>query len=245
MVVPPTGVRANRGWCSRSSRPFLPQSSSCVTRWRAPASTPTATYAWVVVPPPQMVNYLQAGFIAGYCVWASRRNGSPARPASGGPWPRAIDTWNHHPEKVFAVTRTSRRPIPIPHKAAQGTARRLLVDRTIGARPQGVGGPEPGPVCHVGRISWDWTVVTPVSSPGSVRNVAADQRPRVWRGRSACLTQNMGLLSLDKPNILCLRQSMVRGGQRPRTRGETLGRRRPTGDKLGASPDYTRFHWEE
>jgi nitrate/nitrite transport system substrate-binding protein len=69
-----------------------------------------------VVPPPFMVEALQAGEIEGFCV--------------GEPWGRvAVDqgvgrvlladdaVWNHHPEKVFAVTETFADRYPVTHRA--------------------------------------------------------------------------------------------------------------------------------
>lgn len=55
-----------------------------------------------VVPPPQMVNYLQAGVISGFCV------GEPWNTLAvvddlGHTLATSYDIWNNHPEKVFGV----------------------------------------------------------------------------------------------------------------------------------------------
>lgn len=58
-----------------------------------------------VVPPPQMVHYLRAGMIAGYCV-GEPWNSYAVSEGIGRTLLTSYDIWNNHPEKVFAVTRS-------------------------------------------------------------------------------------------------------------------------------------------
>ncbi len=103
-------VAANR----RARRPRLvfamvaPHSSHnyLLRYWMASAGIhPDHDVRLVVVPPAQMVSYLKAGLIAGYCVgepWNTvAESAGIGRVVTG-----SHDIWNHHPEKVFAVTRS-------------------------------------------------------------------------------------------------------------------------------------------
>ncbi len=56
-----------------------------------------------VVPPPQMVNYLQAGVISGFCV-GEPWNTLAVCNGLGHTLAASYDIWNNHPEKVFGVT---------------------------------------------------------------------------------------------------------------------------------------------
>ena len=55
-----------------------------------------------VVPPPQMVHYLRAGMISGYCV-GEPWNSYAVTEGVGRTLLTSYDIWNNHPEKVFAV----------------------------------------------------------------------------------------------------------------------------------------------
>jgi nitrate/nitrite transport system ATP-binding protein len=71
--------------------------------WLASAGIdPDKDIQLTVVPPPQMVNYLQAGVISGFCV------GEPWNTMAvcndlGHTLAASYDIWNNHPEKVFGV----------------------------------------------------------------------------------------------------------------------------------------------
>jgi nitrate/nitrite transport system substrate-binding protein len=69
-----------------------------------------------VVPPPQMVNYLRAGVIAGYCV-GEPWNAHAVSAGLGRTLITSYDIWNNHPEKVFAVTRHWAQAHPNAHQA--------------------------------------------------------------------------------------------------------------------------------
>jgi nitrate/nitrite transport system ATP-binding protein len=69
-----------------------------------------------VVPPPQMVNYLQAGVISGFCV------GEPWNTLAvcndlGHTLVASYDIWNNHPEKVFGVASSWAAANPNTHQA--------------------------------------------------------------------------------------------------------------------------------
>ena len=69
-----------------------------------------------VVPPPQMVHYLRAGMIAGYCV-GEPWNSYAVSEGLGRTLLTSYDIWNNHPEKVFAVTREWSHNNPNTHVA--------------------------------------------------------------------------------------------------------------------------------
>lgn len=56
-----------------------------------------------VVPPPQMVNYLQSGVVSGFCV-GEPWNTLAVCNGLGTTLVSSFDIWNNHPEKVFGVT---------------------------------------------------------------------------------------------------------------------------------------------
>ncbi len=114
-------VAANR----RARRPRLvfavvaPHSSQnyLLRYWMASAGIhPDRDVRLVVVPPPQMVNYLKAGLIAGYCV-GDPWNAVATRAGIGHTVTTSHEIWNHHPEKVFAVTRNFAETHPNTHEA--------------------------------------------------------------------------------------------------------------------------------
>lgn len=69
-----------------------------------------------VVPPPQMVHYLRAGMIAGYCV-GEPWNSYAVTEGLGKTLLNSYDIWNNHPEKVFAVKRDWAQKYPNTHVA--------------------------------------------------------------------------------------------------------------------------------
>lgn len=69
-----------------------------------------------VVPPPQMIHYLRAGMIAGYCV-GEPWNSYAVSEGLGRILLTSYDIWNNHPEKVFAVTRNWAQSYPNTHVA--------------------------------------------------------------------------------------------------------------------------------
>lgn len=70
----------------------------------------------IVVPPPQMVNYLRAGVIAGFCV-GEPWNAHAVNAGIGHTLITSYDIWNNHPEKVFGVTRAWAEANPNTHQA--------------------------------------------------------------------------------------------------------------------------------
>ena len=109
----------------RSHRPrltfatVLPESSHnlLLRYWMASAGIdPDRDVRLVVVPPPQMVNHLRAGTIAGYCVgepWNTCAVGA----GIGRILVTSYDIWNNHPEKVLGVTRAWAEAHPNTHEA--------------------------------------------------------------------------------------------------------------------------------
>lgn len=69
-----------------------------------------------VVPPPQMVHYLGAGMIAGYCV-GEPWNTQAVSADLGRILTTSHDIWNNHPEKVFGVTWAWAAENPNTHRA--------------------------------------------------------------------------------------------------------------------------------
>ncbi len=69
-----------------------------------------------VVPPPQMVNYLRAGVISGFCV-GEPWNTQAVTAGLGHTLAASYDLWNNHPEKVFGVSWTWAAENPNTHKA--------------------------------------------------------------------------------------------------------------------------------
>ena len=69
-----------------------------------------------VVPPPQMVNYLQAGVISGFCV-GEPWNTMAVVNGLGHTLATSYDIWNNHPEKVFGVASTWAAANPNTHLA--------------------------------------------------------------------------------------------------------------------------------
>ena len=69
-----------------------------------------------VVPPPQMVNYLRAGVISGYCV-GEPWNSLAVREGVGRSVASSYAIWNNHPEKVLGVTRAWAEANPNTHQA--------------------------------------------------------------------------------------------------------------------------------
>jgi nitrate/nitrite transport system substrate-binding protein len=85
--------------------------------WMAAAGIdPDNDVRLTVIPPPQMVNYLQAGLIDGYCV-GEPWNSLAVRSAIGRVLITSYDIWNNHPEKVFAVHRDWAEHYPNTHHA--------------------------------------------------------------------------------------------------------------------------------
>ncbi|MDJ0861813.1 MAG: nitrate ABC transporter ATP-binding protein [Gammaproteobacteria bacterium] len=70
-----------------------------------------------VVPPPQMVNYLRAGVISGFCV-GEPWNTQAVMTGLGHILAASYDLWNNHPEKVFGVSWTWAAENPNTHTAA-------------------------------------------------------------------------------------------------------------------------------
>ena len=69
-----------------------------------------------VVPPPQMVNYLQAGVISGFCV-GEPWNTLAVCNGLGHTLAASYDIWNNHPEKVFGVASSWAAANPNTHQA--------------------------------------------------------------------------------------------------------------------------------
>jgi nitrate/nitrite transport system ATP-binding protein len=85
--------------------------------WMASAGIdPDRDVRMTVVPPPQMVSYLRAGLIAGYCV-GEPWNAHAVNADLGHTLVTSYDVWNNHPEKVFAVTRAWAEAHPNTHQA--------------------------------------------------------------------------------------------------------------------------------
>jgi nitrate/nitrite transport system substrate-binding protein len=70
----------------------------------------------IVVPPPQMIHYLRAGVIAGYCV-GEPWNTLAVNEGIGRILVNSHDIWNNHPEKVLGTTRIWAQTNPNTHKA--------------------------------------------------------------------------------------------------------------------------------
>ncbi|MGB1109556.1 MAG: nitrate ABC transporter ATP-binding protein [Gammaproteobacteria bacterium] len=86
--------------------------------WMAAAGIdPDEDVKLTVVPPPQMVNYLRAGVIAGYCV-GEPWNSYAVTEGLGRIVTTSHGVWNNHPEKVFGVTRAWANANPNTHTAA-------------------------------------------------------------------------------------------------------------------------------
>ena len=85
--------------------------------WMASAGIdPDRDVRLTVVPPPQMVNYLRAGLIAGYCV-GEPWNAHAVNADLGRTLFTSFDVWNNHPEKVLGVTRAWAEANPNTHQA--------------------------------------------------------------------------------------------------------------------------------
>jgi nitrate/nitrite transport system substrate-binding protein len=85
--------------------------------WMASAGIdPDLDVRLTVVPPPQMVNYLRAGVISGYCV-GEPWNAHAVNADLGHTLFTSYDVWNNHPEKVFAVSRPWAEANPNTHQA--------------------------------------------------------------------------------------------------------------------------------
>lgn len=69
-----------------------------------------------VVPPPQMVNYLQAGVVSGFCV-GEPWNTLAVCNGLGHTLAASYDIWNNHPEKVFGVASSWAAANPNTHQA--------------------------------------------------------------------------------------------------------------------------------
>jgi nitrate/nitrite transport system ATP-binding protein len=85
--------------------------------WMASAGIdPDRDVNLTVVPPPQMVNYLQAGVIAGFCV-GEPWNAQAVAYNLGRTLVTSRDLWNNHPEKVLGVTAAWAAANPNTHQA--------------------------------------------------------------------------------------------------------------------------------
>lgn len=85
--------------------------------WMASAGIdPDRDVRLIVVPPPQMGNYLRAGVIAGYCV-GEPWNTYAVTEGLGRTLLTSRDIWNNHPEKVLGVTRIWAQTNPNTHQA--------------------------------------------------------------------------------------------------------------------------------
>ena len=85
--------------------------------WMASAGIdPDIDVDLVVVPPPQMGNYLRAGLLSGYCV-GEPWNTYAVSEGLGHTLVTSYDIWNNHPEKVFGVTRAWADANPNTHTA--------------------------------------------------------------------------------------------------------------------------------
>ncbi|QSA97655.1 CmpA/NrtA family ABC transporter substrate-binding protein [Methylococcus sp. EFPC2] len=70
----------------------------------------------IVVPPPRMVEQLEAGRIDGYCV-GEPWNSAAVASGVGRVLLASCDIWNNHPEKVFSVTQSWAEQHPATHQA--------------------------------------------------------------------------------------------------------------------------------
>ena len=77
---------------------------------------PESDIQLTVVPPSQMVNYLQAGVISGFCV-GEPWNSLAVSTGLGHILAASYDIWNNHPEKVFGVTSRWAAANPNTHQA--------------------------------------------------------------------------------------------------------------------------------
>jgi nitrate/nitrite transport system substrate-binding protein len=85
--------------------------------WMASAGIdPDRDIDLVVVPPPQMGNYLRAGLLSGYCV-GEPWNTYAVSEGLGHTLVTSYDIWNNHPEKVLGVTRMWAETNPNTHVA--------------------------------------------------------------------------------------------------------------------------------
>jgi nitrate/nitrite transport system ATP-binding protein len=85
--------------------------------WMASAGIdPDRDVDLVVVPPPQMGNYLRAGLLSGYCV-GEPWNTYAVSEGLGRTLVTSYDIWNNHPEKVLGVTRMWAETNPNTHVA--------------------------------------------------------------------------------------------------------------------------------
>jgi nitrate/nitrite transport system substrate-binding protein len=85
--------------------------------WLASAGIdPDRDLQLTVVPPPQMVNYLQAGVISGFCV-GEPWNSMAVVNGLGHTLAASYDIWNNHPEKVFGVASAWAAANPNTHQA--------------------------------------------------------------------------------------------------------------------------------
>jgi nitrate/nitrite transport system substrate-binding protein len=85
--------------------------------WMASAGIdPDRDLRLVVVPPPQMVNHLRAGTVAGFCV-GEPWNSHAVSAGIGRILVTSYDIWNNHPEKVLGVTRLWADAHPNTHDA--------------------------------------------------------------------------------------------------------------------------------
>ncbi|MDJ0740957.1 MAG: nitrate ABC transporter ATP-binding protein [Gammaproteobacteria bacterium] len=85
--------------------------------WMASAGiNPDRDVDLVVVPPPQMGNYLRAGLLSGYCV-GEPWNTYAVTEGLGHTLVTSYDIWNNHPEKVLGVTRIWAETNPNTHVA--------------------------------------------------------------------------------------------------------------------------------
>ena len=85
--------------------------------WMASAGIdPDIDVDLVVVPPPQMGNYLRAGLLSGYCV-GEPWNTYAVSEGLGHTLVTSYDIWNNPPEKVFGVTRAWADANPNTHTA--------------------------------------------------------------------------------------------------------------------------------
>jgi ABC-type nitrate/sulfonate/bicarbonate transport system substrate-binding protein len=85
--------------------------------WMAAAGIdPDRDVRLVVVPPPQMVDHLLSGSIAGFCV-GEPWNAQAVSLGAGRTLVTKYEIWNNSPEKVFAVTRDWAERHPNTHRA--------------------------------------------------------------------------------------------------------------------------------
>jgi len=84
--------------------------------WMAAAGiNPDRDVRLIVIPPPQMANYLEARAIEGYCV-GEPWNTLAVSSGLGRTLITSYDIWNNHPEKVFAVTAAWAEQYPNTHQ---------------------------------------------------------------------------------------------------------------------------------